>query len=354
MSANEDIKQEALIHALAIRKYDRHLTQKIIDLLNEADASLVGKIAGRLAAIDERGAVLSSKVTRQLQSLLDEIRSVNAVAYKQVLGTLEDELGALALLEADFQASNITKALPVSIRVGIPTPTRLKTIVEQSPIGGSILSDWVDGMASDRVLKAEQAIRKGLVSGQTTDEIIRAIRGTAKARYTDGILQVSRNKAQALVRTAITHTTNQAAQETWRKNANVVKGRQFVATLDSRTSIRCGSLDGTFYELDDLSAIPPLHPNCRSITIPVTKSWQEMGYKKSELPEGTRASMDGAVPKTATFTQWLNGKDAPTQDRVLGKARADLFRAGKVDLKDLIDSDGSVMNLEQLRSTFQD
>lgn len=354
MTVNEDIRDRALLHALAIRKYDRHLVQRIVSLLNEADADLVAKIAGRVAAIDERGIILSSKVTKQLQNLLDEIRAINSAAYSSLGDTLTDELVGLAGIEAEYQAKAITRALPVAINIGIPTPTRLRAIVEGSPIGGSILSDWVDGLAADRVLQAEQAIRKGLVSGQTTDEIVKAIRGTAKGKYADGILQVSRNKAQTLVRTAITHTTNTAAQETWVKNSHVVKGRQFVATLDTRTSITCASLDGTFYPLDDLQKIPPLHPNCRSITIPVTKSFEELGLKRSELTDKQRASMDGQVPASMTFSKWLKGKDQATQEKVLGKARADLFRSGKVDLEAFIKTDGSVMNLDELRASIQD
>ena len=348
MTVNEEIRDRAIRHAIAIRRYDAGLTQKILNLLNSSDEDLVAKIAARLSAIDERGLTLSASATKRLQTLLDEVRAINAAAYSQVNDTLSDELVGLSGVEAEYQATALTASLPVKIGIGVPSPARLATIVETSPIGGSILSTWVEGLATDRAALMEQAIRKGLVTGASTDEIVRSIRGTAKAKYQDGILKIGRQKAQTLVRTAITHTTNAAAMETWKKNDHVVKERMFVATLDSRTSITCAAMDGKTFPLDS-GVFPPLHPNCRSITIPITKTWREMGFTIDELTDRQRASMDGQVPASTTFSKWLKDKGEDTQNKVLGPTRAQLFRSGKLDLESFIKSDGTVLTLDQLR-----
>ena len=78
--------------------------------------------------------------------------------------------------------------------------------------------------------------------------------------------------------------------------------------------------------------------NCRSTTVPVLKSWADIGIDAGEIGEGTRASMNGQVPDTLTYDGWLRKQSPEFQDEVLGKAKADLFRGGLtmdkfVDLK---------------------
>ncbi len=348
MSVNEELRDRAIRHALKLSRYSNGLVQQIIALLNSVDDELVGKIAGRLATIEERGITLSSRTTKRLQTLLDEVRAVNAAAYAEVGKTLSDQLVGLSGVEAAYQVDAIASALPIKLGVSVPSPTLLRTIVETSPIGGSILSDWVDGLETDRIVAMEQAIRKGLVLGSSTDDIVRSIRGTKKLNYGDGVLQISRRKAQTLVRTSVTHVTNVSAQATWQKNSDILKGWQFIATLDSRTSITCASNSGKIFEIGK-GPIPPLHPNCRSTTIAVTKSFKELGLDADELTDGQRASMDGQIVKDISFTQWLKNKGEKVQNDILGKARAELFRSGKLSLDDFVKNDGTVLTLEQLR-----
>lgn len=78
--------------------------------------------------------------------------------------------------------------------------------------------------------------------------------------------------------------------------------------------------------------------NCRSTTVPVLKSWADIGIDAGDIGEGTRASMNGQVPDTLTYDGWLRKQSPEFQDEVLGKAKADLFRGGLtmdkfVDLK---------------------
>ena len=52
----------------------------------------------------------------------------------QVNDTLSDELVGLSGVEAEYQATALTASLPVKIGIGVPSPARLATIVETSPI----------------------------------------------------------------------------------------------------------------------------------------------------------------------------------------------------------------------------
>lgn len=350
-SVNTALQDKAIPHAIAILRYGAGLSNRIVDLLNEADAELVEKIAGRLATIEERGYDLGPKTTKRLLEMLDELRALNSAIYDKLHNALADELTDFAAAEAGFQKAALDSALLVEVGTKLPAPARLKAIVEEVPFEGRLLKSWTEGMAQGRIDRVSQAIRLGLVQSETTDQIVRRIRGTKAARYSDGVLDVSRRSAQSIVRTAVTHVSNVTAQETWKANSHVVKAWQFLATLDSRTTLTCGSLDGKSFPIGE-GPIPPRHIRCRSISVAVTKSFRELGIDKDELSAADRASMDGQVAGSPRFADWLKGKDAATQENVLGATRAKLFREGKLDLDQFVKADGTLYTLDQLKARY--
>jgi hypothetical protein len=50
-----------------------------------------------------------------------------------------------------------------------------------------------------------------------------------------------------------------------------------------------------------------------------------------------------------TFEQFLNRQPPAFADKVLGKGRAALWRAGKITLRDLVSGTGRPLTLEELR-----
>ena len=351
MSVNDELQDRAISHGLAPNGYAKGLSDKIVRLLNSADAGLVHKLAARLVAIKERGFDTGPKTTERLRKLLDEIRLINSAVYDDVESALVDELTDFSAAEAGFQKGSIDATLGVSLDTKLPTPARLRAIVTETPIQGNLLGSWVEGMSSGRVQRIEQQIRLGMVGSETTDQIVSRIRGTKALQYRDGVLDISRRSAQSMVRTAVSHVSNVVAQDTWKANAHIVKGWQFLATLDGRTTITCAGLSGQFFPIGE-GPIPPRHIRCRSVSVPVTKSFKELGVNADELPKGTRASMDGQVAADTTFADFLKRKGDAFQDQVLGKSRAQMWRDGKLDLADFIKSDGTILTLEQLKAKY--
>lgn len=351
-SVNEELQDRAIRHALALNAYSRGLADKIVRLLNSADADLLEKLS-KLALIERGDSVLPSRTKKRLQALLDELRAINSAIYADVETALTDELMEFGRAEAGFQKAAIDTTLGVELGTGLPAPARLKAIVTETPIQGRLLSPWIKDMDAGRIGRIEQQIRLGLAESETTDQIVTRIRGTKALNYSDGILQVSRRSAQSMVHTAASHVSNVAAQETWKANEHVVKGWQFLATLDGRTTITCAGLSGSFHPIGE-GPIPPRHVRCRSVSVPVTKSFKELGIKAKELPKGTRASMDGQVAADTTFSDFLKRKGDAFQDGLLGPTRAKLWRDRRLKLEDFIKSDGSVLTLDQLKSKYPD
>lgn len=350
-SVNQELQDRAIRHAVALNRYSRGLSNEIVRLLNSADADLLGKLAARLALIEERGHDTGPQTTKRLKALLNELRAINTAIYGEAQAKLTDELIEFGAAEAGFQAAALETSMPISLAAKLPSPTRLRAIVTAAPMDGRLLAPWIEEMSAARVGRIEQAIRLGLVAGEGTDKIVTRIRGTKARGYEDGVLQISRHSAQSMVRTAVSHVSNVAAQETWKANEAVVKGWQFLATLDGRTTLTCAGLSGNVYPIGE-GPIPPRHIRCRSISVAVTKSFRELGLDKDEHSPGTRASMDGQVAADTTFSDFLTRKGADIQDQVLGKTRAQLWRDGRLKLADFIKSDGSVLTLEQLKKEY--
>jgi SPP1 gp7 family putative phage head morphogenesis protein len=352
MTANEALVDRAIRHSAALTRYGNGLADDVLRFLNSVDEEIVGKLSAALLDI-EPGATLTAAARNRLIQVLGEVRVINAAVYLRLGSTLVEQLDALAEAETAFHRDALKASVELDQAFAVAPAARLATIVRDSPINGRILAPWVEALGEGRMAEVEQALRMGLAQSETQAQLVRRIRGTKAQGFNDGVLGVSRRRAQALVRTSVTHVSNMTAQETWRANGDVVKAWQFVATLDTRTSSTCGSKDGQTFPIGE-GPIPPLHPNCRSITVAVTRSWRELGLDKDDVPARTRASMDGQVAASTRYDRWLSSQSAERQDEVLGATRGKLFRANKLTLQQMVASDGTRLTLDQLKSKYGD
>lgn len=246
---------------------------------------------------------------------------------------------------AEIEEATFLRMLPAGLDVTTPNPGVLQTIALSSPFNGGTTTEWVAAFHRSLNDTVWREIVDGITSGTTTDDLVRQLIGTSGARFKDGALQARRRGLEALVRTSINHATNQGRQAVWGANTDLLKGVMWVATLDTRTTPVCRDRDGKVGPIvDDTNwhppqgrarleppfARPPAHINCRSTTVAITKSWKELGFDMEELPKGTRASMDGQVPASTTYFEWLNRQTKATQTEVLGPARMNLWKEGGI------------------------
>lgn len=344
VTANESLLDATVSHQIGIQRLSTATVRKVIALLNRADLDLTEQL---------KKSTGSTWTAKRTNLLLTAIRNIVSEAYGSVKTELDDDLKALAAYEAEFQVKMINNAVPVQLDIVTPTPSQLKAAVDSRPFQGRVLSEWYDGLEQGAQTRLRGAIRMGVVEGETTDQITRRVLGTQALQYKDGVQEVSRRGAEALVRTAVNHTANTARTELYSQNDDVIKGIQWVSTLDNRTTLICASRDGMVFPVDS-GPRPPAHINCRSSTAPVLKSWKEMGINLSEAPEGTRASMDGQVAASTTYNDWLKGKDAAFQDDILGPTKGKLFRDGGLTLDRFVDRNGAEYTLDELKKRESD
>lgn len=356
-AVNTVLQDEAINHAHDLHRYAVGVIQRMQAVLNRADASLMAKLTEALMQIEQ-----SSFTVARLETLLASVRALNAQAYDAVMQALQPEMAGLAKVEAAAQKSQLVDAVPAQVAVRFPiagvTAEQVYAAALSRPFQGRLLKDWGASLEASRMQMIRNTVRAGFVEGQTTAEIIQKIRGTRALRYADGLLNRPRQELAAVVQTALSHTAQTARQATYDANADLVKAVQWVSTLDTRTSPMCRIRDGLKYTADTHKPIGHsipwgdgpgrLHFNCRSVSVPVLKSWKELGIPADEMSPGTRASMDGQVPAEQTYAEWFAKQSAARQDEIVGPERGAMYRAGKVKFDQFYNDRGKWLTLDQL------
>lgn len=109
---------------------------------------------------------------------------------------------------------------------------------------------------------------------------------------------------------------------------------EYLATLDNRTCLVCGALDGSLFKnIRDEKYQLPKHRGCRCIVLPYF-----------EIEGDKKASKNGYVDSKLTFNDWLKEQDEKTQLDVLGRTRFELFKNG-IEIKSFIDN-GKVITIK--------
>ena len=116
--------------------------------------------------------------------------------------------------------------------------------------------------------KAKNVLVNGIKSGLSEEQIVRMIR--------EEMAEASERWMETVVRTKTTEMFNEARKTYWETDEiakEIVEAYEFSAIMDDRVSAICESLDGKIFEKGDFidRVTPPLHFNCRSVLVPITK-----------------------------------------------------------------------------------
>ena len=361
---NQSLRDRVVRHELYLKRLANEEVRRTRELLVAAEADVQKQIERRMAWIAERGFDSSPFTLRRLEANLKEVRAVVRAAHRELGGQLRSSLLGVAKHEAGWAAEAVAGELAgvgVELGVGIAEGPLLNAIVNKQPFQGALLKDWAAKLGEDAFHAVRGAVRQGLLQGEAIGDIVRRLRGTKANDFKDGVLAIQRRNAEAVVRTAVSSVANSAREATWKANDDLVKGVQWVSTLDDRTTPQCQIRDGLEYTLDYEPrghSVPwgdgpgALHWNCRSTSVPVLATWKELGIDAREVTGEQRAALDGMVPSTQNFGEWLGHMRDQGRlglvEEVLGKKRAAAFMAGEIKFKDLFSAKGDFLTLEQL------
>lgn len=356
-TVNELFQDASISHAVNVQQLTTGIVSRMIKTLSRADGDLLQQVQ---AALDREPRATNFSVGR-LDALLTSLRAVNREAYNTLGRELDRELHQFNDYELEYQRKLFQTSIPpaVHFQIAAVAPEQVYAAALSRPFQGRLLSEWVQTLEEGRALKVRDAIRMGFVENETNDQIIRRLRGTRAGGFQDGVLQISRRDAEAVVRTAVSHVANTARDQLFTANEDLVKAVVWHSTLDMRTTSGCQIRDGKQYTPQGHKPIGHgipwaggpgrLHWRCRSTSYPLIKSWEELGLKGDELSPGTRASLDGQVPEDLSYGDWLRRQSAARQDEVLGPSRGRLMREGGLPFDSLYTNRGELLSLEELR-----
>lgn len=126
----------------------------------------------------------------------------------------------------------------------------------------------VGDYSADVLKRAQNILATGLKNGTPSNKIHQAIQEELEG-FTD-------RWVNTVVRTKTTEVYNAARKTYWDSDPlakQIISGYMYSAILDDRTSEVCSHLDGKVFEKGTFTdrITPPLHFNCRSMLVPVTK-----------------------------------------------------------------------------------
>ncbi len=303
MAINEDIADRVVAHRLELLRFEAGTGERLVAAYSEALAGLLADVerarsevaAGRLsrAAVDALRARAEA-----LQGELASLLGTEAAILREALeGVVAVERQVLAQIWADT-----TEGISIDWR---RPPLEEVLIAVDSPIAGR---GWEEARAVE-LLKVHDDIRRRLA--------VAVARGSSTDALADALSEIpqlakrGRDHLVTVARTEIQRVANQAADASYRANADILQGVEHLATLDSRTCKICAPLHGEVYDLDDPKRPEiPLHPRCRCFQAPVTKSWTQIGLGPAQA-----SLFDGRPSGGADFESWLSRQPAEVRER---------------------------------------
>lgn len=340
-----------------------NLSDRLADLYTIRQLLLQRLAAGKQVALNKHFDDIAKEFQRQLLSgkPLTEFqgkRLDKAIADLAAIVQLQKpDLRRLAVLEAQFVRASFIEA---SIDTILPSVATLDKIADTALVEGATITDWFSRIASQMRFDINRAIKVGVSTGMTNQEIAKSILGAAGDKGPEAFPRARRD-AMAVTRTAVQTVSNEARLATFEENSDIIKGVQWISTLDSRTTVICMARSGKVWSLPGYKPVghdipwnggPPAHWACRSTVIPITKTFRELGIDQDEIPQSTRSSMDGQVAADLTFEKFLASKPPEFADEMLGKGRAQLWREGKISFSDLLNMQGQPLTLKQLEKRY--
>jgi len=394
-------------NSIDLNRFSNGVSRKIV----QSNIDVIIRAAKQLSKIDPSRP--PSYKTARLRSLIKQTKESLSTWEKESVDVMIRELEGLAGVQAGFVESQIAQALPngvlktdlnplgYSVQTVAVSPSFAKAVVTKDPSvlslkstgtfdltaaqgaevllpNGETVQKAFRGLASRQATQFNQVVRTGLLSGETTESIVSQLIGNlqfgqgAKTNQQyllagKEVLKMASHQVRTIVRTSVNQVSNAASQQVYKANEDITQKYKYVASLDSRTTALCASLDGKEFEYGK-GPEPPQHFNCRSTTVAVIDydALKKRGFDFDVPKEGRRAAAGGMVPANETYGKWLYGQrkagtkftPGARQIEALGKEKAKYFNrlADKYGadnaIKKFVREDGSEVSLFQLKKRY--
>lgn len=263
----------------------------------EAEIQRVSKFSPTLAKVlrvELETLAMKSRLTRLdiLKAQIDFELNKMGVAENEILET------GIGTVYKEFYKMYTTNFGLTGINTVLPKET-VKRLMQQ-PWSGANFSEriWGNTEALGKVLKQEiiQSFMQGISVKDLSDRI-------EKRFITD------RKNTERLVRTELNHALNETTKLSYEEAE--IEEYEYLAEIDNRTSDICKDLNGQIFNLKDAKVgvnYPPMHPHCRSTTIPVI-DYKNLGKKKDETKKIEKKEPKKIIEKSKKENDTIKEKE---------------------------------------------
>lgn len=277
-------------------------------LLELASEARGGRVSRAAAARSERLTAALAAIGAKLQDLGGQTDDTVTSGLRQAV---QDA--------ADAQADIVGSQLPPGSQAAQTLFARaddaaLDRIVERST---QRIHKETRPLARDAERAMKRELVRGVAVGDNPRMVARRIMVRAESRFNGGL-----TRALAIARTETLDAHRAATHEAWQAHSGLLRGWQWLATLDRRTCPACLAMNGTVHPLKEPGPLD--HVNGRCTAVPATRSWRDLGF---DLPEPESALPDARA--------WFDTQPDAVQSQIMGPARLALLRSGGTTWDDL-------------------
>lgn len=200
--------------------------------------------------------------------------------------------------------------------------------IDEKQIDKLLKSKWSGKNYSSSIWKNKDELAKrlkeeliiGLMTGKTNREMAKKI---------ENEFAVAAYKARRIIRTESSYIANETEMMGYKECG--IEKYKYIATLDMRTTEKCGKLDKKIFEVKKAQVgvnMPPIHPNCRCTTVSYIDGVTREGLKRrARDPETGKSELIDDM----SYEEW---KKKYVKKNVENKKKDDIIK-NKGEAKDI-------------------
>lgn len=353
MPIADQIADRLLSQDIDLARFEAGERRMVLRLLSQLRKDIIALLAGN----DPSAPKTSAFQRARLEKMLPEVESAIKGAYRSISRQLGSDLGEVALSSGQATAQTVNATVGADLMTSGLSESALKALLDTVALEGAPVQEWWERQAGFLRQRFHDEMRQGLLINEQLSQLMRRVRG-----FWPG----AERSAERIVRTSLISTQNAARNAVYEANDDVLKGVQWLATLDTRTCPICRALSGKVWTVPDHRPVghntpwpgPLAHWQCRCTQVPVVKAaaqlmrarGQRLERQIRELETGKRRALDGGVATDLTFNDWLRIQPETKQRAILGTGRFDLWKRGRLRLDQMISQDHRILTLDQLKA----
>jgi len=261
------------------------------------------------------------------------MKSIDDLSYTEwralILRKAKDDLGSIG-------ATMLSEVLNGAYHINKSTMTGITWINKADSLAAAAASKTTGQTAEQGIKQLMNSTYGTLVTettrynaqNLTTVAVTDAIMGSASQLYKNGDMVRWINGSRTWSTTYSKSSLETIRQARYSEDSDVI-GYQWVSVLDSRTSDTCMGLSGKkfYFGTSGYKPLPPIHPNCRSTTVPIIK--------------------DTPQPDLETFSEWA-ANNPDELEEALGPTKFELYESGQLSITKFTDARFKPMTIPEI------